>query len=176
MSGKYTNVPFGYEPPVPSRKGTLIFYDSFEHVTDEQLERAASMMDARGFKQLVLYPLHESTVRRMSRDAVQSYYKREDRLHAWRRDHASSTVRVEGLEGKRKKYTPIDTALRHIQAEYPAPLFLYMTSEMANLFASFDSFTDWIKELRLIIDGHSVDMHPRLEQFQHRWEMAENGV
>ena len=79
MSGKYANVPFGYEPAQPSRKGTLIFYDSFENVTDEQLERAAAIVNARAFKQLVLYPLHESTVKRMSRNAVQSYYKREDR-------------------------------------------------------------------------------------------------
>lgn len=173
MTGKYTNVPYGYEPAAPSRKGTLIFYDSFEHVTDEQLERAAAIMDARAFAQLVLFPLHESTVRRMSRDAVQPYYKREDRLHEWRRDQSSSMIRVEGLEGKRKKYTPMDTALRHIQAEYPAPLFLYMTAAMANQWASFDSFTDWIKELRLIIDGQPGEMHPRLEQYRHRWEWAD---
>jgi hypothetical protein len=173
LSGKYANVPFGYEPAEPSRKGTLIFYDSFENVTDEQLERAAAIMNARAFKQLVLYPLHESTVKRMSRDAVQSFYKREDRLHEWRRDHASAPIRVEGLEGKRKKYTPIDTALRHIQAEYPSPLFLYMTLEMANQWATFDSFMDWIKELRLIIDGQPEEVHPRLEQYRHRWEWAE---
>lgn len=80
---------------------------------------------------------------------------------------------MEGLEGKRKKYTPVDSALRHITAEYPAPHFLYLTIEMANMFASFDSFKDWIKELRLIIDGPSGDLHPRLEQNRHRWEWAE---
>jgi len=173
MSGKYTTVPYGYEPPAASRKGTMTFYDSFEDVTDEQLERAAAMADTRSFEQLVLYPLHESTVKRMSRDAVQAYYKREDRLHDWRRDHPASRIRVESLEGKRKKYTPIDTALRHITAEYKAPHFLYMTSEMANQFASFDSFKDWIKEVRLIIDGESVKLHPKLEQNTHRWEWAE---
>ncbi|MGC5771770.1 hypothetical protein [Paenibacillus pabuli] len=173
MSGKYTNVPYGYEPPPATRKGTLIFYDSFEHVTDEQLERAAATADTRSFEQLVLYPLHESTVKRMSRDAVQAYYKREDRLHDWRRDHPESRIRVESLEGKRKKYTPIDTALRHITAEYKAPHFLYLTVEMANQFASFDSFKDWIKEVRLIIDGDPVNLHPKLEQNTHRWEWAE---
>ncbi|QOS78649.1 hypothetical protein JNUCC31_28770 [Paenibacillus sp. JNUCC31] len=173
MSGKYTTVPYGYEPPAATRKGTLTFYDSFEHVTDEQLERAAATADTRSFVQLVLYPLHENTVKRMSRDTVQAYYKREDRLHEWRRDHPGSRIRVESLEGKRKKYTPIDSALRHITAEYPSPHFLYMTSEMANLFASFDSFNDWIKELRLIIDGQSAQLHPKLEQNSHRWEWAE---
>jgi len=173
MTGKYTTVPYGYEPPAASRKGTLTFYDSFEDVTDEQLERAAAMADTRSFEQLVLYPLHESTVKRMSRDAVQAYYKREDRLHDWRRDHPASRIRVESLEGKRKKYTPIDTALRHITAEYKAPHFLYMTSEMANQFASFDSFKDWIKEVRLIIDGEPIKLHPKLEQNTHRWEWAE---
>ncbi|MFC9708320.1 hypothetical protein ACFTRD_09160 [Paenibacillus sp. NPDC056933] len=173
MSGKYTTVPYGYEPPAASRKGTLTFYDSFEHVTDEQLERAAATADTRSFEQLVLYPLHESTVKRISRDAVQAYYKREDRLHDWRREHPASRIRVESLEGKRKKYTPIDTALRHLTAEYKAPHFLYLTSEMANQFASFDSFNDWIKELRLIIDGQPVKLHPKLEQNAHRWEWAE---
>ncbi|PQP81135.1 hypothetical protein C0Q44_22135 [Paenibacillus sp. PCH8] len=173
MSGKYASVPYGYEPPAVSRKGTLTFYDSFEHVTDEQLERAAAALDTRSFVQLVLYPLHEATVKRMTRDAVQAYYKREDRLHDWRRNHPTLRIRVEGLEGKRKRYTPLDTALRHITAEYPAPYFLYMTVEMANLFASFDSFKDWIKELRIIIDGQSEDLHPRLEQYRHRWEWAD---
>lgn len=75
MSGKYTNVPYGYEPPPATRKGTLIFYDSFEHVTDEQLERAAAIADTRSFVQLVLYPLHENTVKRMSKDGVQPFTK-----------------------------------------------------------------------------------------------------
>lgn len=75
MSGKYTSVPYGYEPPAASRKGTLTFYDSFEHVTDEQLERASAMVDTRSFIQLVLYPLHESTFKRMSKDSIQAYYK-----------------------------------------------------------------------------------------------------
>ncbi|MEK4273805.1 hypothetical protein [Paenibacillus sp. FSL R7-0026] len=173
MSGKYTSVSYGYEPPAASRKGTLTFYDSFEHVTDEQLERAAATADIRSFVQLVLYPLHESTFKRMSKGTIQAYYKREDRLHDWRREHPTSRIRVEGLEGKRKKYTPVDSALRHITAEYPAPHFLYLTIEMANMFASFDSFKDWIKELRLIIDGSSEYLHPMLEQNRHRWEWAE---
>ena len=173
MSGNYTTVPYGYEPPAASRKGTLIFYDSFEHVTDEQLERAAVTSDTRAFTQLVLYPLHESTVKRMSKDGVQPYYKREDRLHEWKRDHTGFRIKVEGLEGKRKKYTPIDSALRHLTAEYPAPHFLYLTSEMANLFASFDSFKDWITKLRLLIDGQQDTLHPKLEQYAHRWEWAE---
>lgn len=75
MSGKYTTVPYGYEPPAASRKGTLTFYDSFEHVTDEQLERAASTVDTRSFLQLVLYPLHESTFKRMSKEPIRAYYK-----------------------------------------------------------------------------------------------------
>ncbi|NUU76587.1 hypothetical protein [Paenibacillus xylanilyticus] len=173
MSGKYASVPYGYEPPPASRKGTLIFYDSFEHVTDEQLERATVAADTRSFTQLVLYPLHESTVKRMSKDGVQAYYKREDRLHDWRRDHMEFHIKVEGLEGKRKKYTPIDSALRHLTSEYPAPHFLYMTVEMANLFASFDSFKDWITKLRLLIDGQTDSLHPKLEQYAHRWEWAD---
>lgn len=175
MSGKYTTVPYGYEPPKASRKGTLIFYDSFEQVTDDQLERAAIMADTRSFVQLVLYPLHESTMKRMSRDVVQPYFKREDRLHDWKREHGASPsrIRVEGWEGKRKKYTPMEAALRHMTAEYPAPHFLYLTTEMANIFASFDSFKEWITKVRLIIDGQPTNLHPKLEQYEHRWEWVE---
>lgn len=173
MTSTYKTVPFGYEPPPASRKGTLVFYDSFEHITDEQLERAAQLAESRSFQQLVLYPLHESTVKRWSKEEVRPYYKREDRLHGWRVEHNDSRIKVEGLEGKRKKYTPMDTALRHLTDLYPAPIFLILTTDMANQFASFDSFEEWIKRLRIIIDGSPETVHPRLEQYRNRWEWAE---
>ncbi|WP_145409490.1 hypothetical protein [Paenibacillus xylanexedens] len=173
MANSYTNVPYGYEPPAASRKGTLIFYDTFEQITDGQLEHALNLANSRAFAQLVLYPLHESTFKRMRPGSILPYFKREDRLHEWRREHSDARIRVEGLEGKRKKYTPMDTALRHIKAEYPAPHFLYLTTEMANLFASFDSFNEWIKEVRIIIDGPATELHPRLEQNKNRWDWAE---
>lgn len=160
-------VPFGYEPPEQTVKGTLIYYDSFEETTDEELLRAVEVAKERSFRQLVLYPLHEESVKRMTKEQVSPYFKRADRLHDWRRDQGQ-VVTVEGLEGKRKKYTPLDTALRHLTEKYPSPYFLYLDPNMANLLASFSSFEEWIVKLRLLISEESAELHPRLEKFRHR--------
>ena len=165
-------VPYGYEPPVEQRKGTLVFYDSFEHITDQELQVAAKAAVDLQFTKLVLYPLHEETVRRMSKEPVLSFYKREDRLHEWKREQGRSYITVEGLEGKRTKYTPIDSALRHITEIYPSPYFLYLTPEMANQFASFSSFEEWIVKLRLLLSATPTRLHPRLEKFRHRWNVV----
>lgn len=172
MKRDIQHVPYGYEPPAKERKGTLIFYDSFERITDQELEAAARTAQERKFTKLVLYPLHEETVRRMTKEPVQSYYKREDRLHEWKRDQGQSFITVESLEGKRKKYTPLDSALRHISDVYPSPYFLYLTPEMANLFASYSSFEEWIVKLRLLLSEAPSAVHPRLEKFRHRWDVA----
>jgi len=172
MKRDIQQVPYGYEPPVEQRKGTLVFYDSFEHTTNQELGAAAKVAMDRDFTKLVLYPLHEETVRRMSKEPVLAYHKREDRLHEWKREQGRSYITVEGLEGKRKKYTPIDSALRHITDVYPSPYFLYLTPEMANQFASFSSFEEWIVKLRLILSSSPRHVHPRLERFRHRWDVA----
>ncbi|OKP94411.1 hypothetical protein [Paenibacillus sp. P46E] len=172
MKREIQNVPFGYEPPAAERKGTLVFYDSFEHISDQELEQAARTATERKFTKLVLYPLHEETVRRMSKEPVKAFYKREDRLHEWKREQGRSFVTVESLEGKRKKYTPLDSALRHITEVYPSPYFLYMTPETANQFASYSSFEEWIVKLRLILSAAPGYIHPRLEKFRHRWDVA----
>lgn len=172
MTRNIQHVPYGYEVPPAERKGTLIFYDSFEHITDEELMKAAAAAAERKFSKLVLYPLHEETVRRMTKEPVKPLYKREDRLHEWKREQGKSFITVEGLEGKRKKYTPLDSALRHIAGVYPAPYFLYLTPDMANLFASFSSFEEWIVRLRLLLTEVPEQMHPRLEKFRHRWDVA----
>lgn len=164
-------VPFGYEPPQKKRKGTIIFYDSFEHISDEDLKHAASVAVDRDFEKLILYPLHEETVRRMFRnEMVTSYYRREDRLHEWKREYGNKSVFVEGFDGKRKKYTPFDSALRHLTEKYPAPYFVYVTPDMANVLASFSSFEEWIVKIRLLLTEQPDEVHPRLIKFQHRWE------
>ena len=43
MSKIVQSVPYGYEPPKDQPKGTLIYYDSFEHTMDEELDDAAEM-------------------------------------------------------------------------------------------------------------------------------------
>ncbi|WP_334075799.1 MULTISPECIES: hypothetical protein [Paenibacillus] len=165
-------VPYGYEPPVRQRKGTLIFYDAFEQVTSEDLDAAAAVAEQRAFERLVLYPLHEETVRRMTKDPVRSFYKREDELHEWKRGQNRPDISIEGWEGKRKKYTPIDSALRYLTEKYPSPYFLYLTPEMGNLFASFSSFEEWIVNIRLLFTEEPETLHPRLEKFRHRWSVA----
>ena len=163
-------MPFGYEPPKDERKGTIVYYDSFEHTTERELDLAAYITKERLFVKLVLYPLHEQSVKRMTREEVSPFYKREDRLHEWKRDRQEENVVVERLEVKRKKYTPIDSALRHLAETYPKPLFLLMTGEMANLFASFSSFEEWIVKIRLLLTEEPARLHPRLMQYRHRWE------
>lgn len=164
-------VPYGYEPPKPTTKGTLIFYDLFVQV-QEDLEQAAAILEERSFVKLVLYPLHEETAKRMFKETVSPYYKREKQLVEWIEDHAGSSVVIEPFESKRKKYTPIDTALRHLAEKYGSPHFLILTPEMANAFASFSSFEEWIVKLRLILLSEPPYLHPRLEKFRHRWDVA----
>ncbi|NBD24159.1 hypothetical protein [Paenibacillus glycinis] len=172
-------VPYGYEPPADGRKGTLIVYDTFQHMADDALASAAETAAKRAFAKLVLYPLHEETVRRMTKEPVLPYHKRLDRLHDWKRgyerEHGRGAIPivVEGLEGKRKKYTPMEAALRHLAEAYPSPLFLYLTPEMANQFAAFSSFETWIVKLRLLLASEPASPHPRLAQYRHRWDVAE---
>lgn len=172
MRKETIHVPYGYEPPAAQRKGTLIFYDSFEHISDQELDTAARTAVERQFTKLVLYPLHEETVRRMSKDPVQAFYKREDRLHDWKREQGKSFITVENWEGKRKKYTPLDSALRHLTEIYPGPHFLYLTPETANQFAAYTSFETWIVQIRLLLSEAPAHLHPRLEKFRHRWDVA----
>lgn len=173
------SVPFGYEPPPENRKGTMVVYDTFQHLEDEALAFAAATAERRGFAKLVLYPLHEETVRRMTKEPVLPYHARLDRLRGWKRGYEEErgrgavAVAVEGLEGKRKKYTPMDAALRHLAEAYPSPLFLYLTPETANQFASYASFEEWIVKLRLLLSEEPHSPHPKLARYAHRWDVAE---
>jgi hypothetical protein len=172
MDRTVQSVPYGYEPPVEREKGTLIYYDSFERTTDEELDLAAEIAVARSFEKLVLYPIHEETVRRMSKEPVSPYYKREKRLQEWKRERERDEIAIDGWEGKRKKYTPIDSALRHLTETLAAPHFIFVAPEMANLFASFSSFEDWIVKIRLLLTEEPKVLHPRLEQYRSRWDSA----
>lgn len=172
-------VPFGFKPTEGERKGTMVVYDTFQHLADRDLDFAASTASKRAFAKMVLYPLHEETVRRMSKEPVLPYHKRLERLHDWKRGYEDAhgrgamAVVVEGLEGKRKKYTPMEAALRHLAETYPSPLFLYVSPETANLFASFSSFEEWIVKLRLLLASEPRSPHARLGQYRHRWDVAE---
>lgn len=174
MGRQTYQVPFGSEPAKRTAKGTLIFYDSFEHVSDERLERAAEAAVARSFSQLVLYPLHEATVKRLTGETASAFYKRDDRVHEWRRDQQiMRNVTVENWDGKRKKYTPLEAALRFMDEKYPSPLFLYLTADNANRFASFATFEEWIVRIRLVLEKPPQRLHPRLEKFRSRWDTVD---
>ncbi|MWC27982.1 hypothetical protein [Paenibacillus sp. MMS18-CY102] len=171
------SVPYGYEPPVDASKGTIIYYDAFEDSTDGELDAAADLAQQMAFRKLVLYPLHEATGKRMFDEPLSPYYKRVDRLHEWRRERDDSSIIVEGLEGKRKKYTPFESAMRHIAETYPSPHFVYVTPKMANLLASYATFEEWIVKIRLVLseEPSAATLHPRLQKYAHRWRVAENG-
>jgi len=166
-------VPYGYEPPEERTKGTIIFYDSFERVTREELDRAAELAMERSFSRLALYPVHEETMKRMSKEPVLAYYKREKKLYEWKEEREEEWISIDGWEGKRKKYTPIDHALRHLTETLPAPYFLLLTPEMANAFASFSSFGEWIGKLRLILTDMPERPRPELLNVRDRWDLAE---
>lgn len=171
MQTKVQSVPYGYEPPVEREKGTLIYYDSFENTTDEELDLAVENTTVRAFTKLVLYPIHEESMKRMSKKPISPYYKREKRLYEWKRERGREreTVEIDGWEGKRKKYTPIDSVLRHLTETLAAPHFLYVTPETANMIASFSSFEAWIVKIRLLLSSEPTILHPRLEQYRDRW-------
>ncbi|MDR0267358.1 hypothetical protein [Paenibacillus sp.] len=172
MKHTVTSVPYGYEPPEEQEKGTLIYYDIFEDTTDQDLDGAVKTAEERRFARLVLYPLHDETVRRMLKHPVSAHYKRVRKLEEWKQERGSH-VAIDGFEAKRKKYTPVDTALRYLTEKYPAPYFLYLTTEMANLLASYSSFPEWIVKLRLILVDKPEKLHPLLEKYRNRWDAAE---
>ncbi len=171
MSRNNESVPFGYEPLEEKQKGTLIYYDTFEDTTDDQLDLAVHRIEQYSFDKLVLYPLHEETVRRMRKEPVRAFHKREKRLYEWKHDRGYSKVVIEGWEGRRKKYTPMDSALRLLSEKYKAPYFLYITPETANLFASFSSFEEWIVKIRLLLTTEPREVHPKLAEYEHRWSV-----
>ncbi|OWA37762.1 hypothetical protein B9G55_06880 [Saccharibacillus sp. O16] len=174
MGRQTYHIPFGTEPAKRTVKGTLVFYDSFEQIEDAQLERAAQAAVARSFAHLVLYPLHEATVKRLTGENASAFYKRDDRLHEWRKEQqVMRNVSVESWDGKRKKYTPLEAALRFIQEKYPSPLFIYLTPDNANRFASFATFEEWIVRIRLVLDEAPEQLHPRLVKYRNRWDTVD---
>ncbi|MGM1020245.1 MAG: hypothetical protein ACQEXV_06780 [Bacillota bacterium] len=176
MTRNLRYVPYGYEPPVETHKGTMIYYDTFEQITARELDIFAKTGGTLSFKKLVLYPLHEETVRRMWKQSVRSYYKRVDDLGEWQREQALSAVVIESWEGKRKKYTPIEAAIRFLAEKYPPPLFLYMSPETANLCASYASFDEWIRNVRLVLSTEPLELHPKLAQYCNRWNTVEEAI
>jgi hypothetical protein len=179
MARQVSKVPFGYEPDNGREtvRGSLGIYDSFHAYTGQQLTRVMGLAEQKTIAQLVFYPLHEETLRRMGDKTAEPYYRRADGLEELlEQAETEADARIDRWEGRRKKYTPMDTAFRYLAEKYKGPHFVYVTLEMANVMAAFDSFEEWIKKLRLFVDrGHSpaAAVHPRLEAYAHRWEFVE---
>ncbi|MFH5186801.1 hypothetical protein ACHHV8_31765 [Paenibacillus sp. TAB 01] len=175
-------VPYGYEPEDESKKakGTVWVYDSFEGYKGQQLARLLAFAQQKGVKRIVFYPLHEETLRRMDERDAEPFYRRVDGLEELL-EAASSRMdtTIDRFEGKRKKYTPMDTAFRYLADKYAGPHFAAVTEATANKLAAFDSFEPWIKKIRLWIHMESSAaagseahgrLHPRLQAYEHRWD------
>ncbi|MED4604171.1 hypothetical protein P9314_26440 [Paenibacillus validus] len=176
MAKQNVKVPFGYEPPKSreSERGSLWVYDSFADYSLQELQPLLRLAEERSIAKLVFYPLHEETVRRMEKEPVEPYYRRVDALEALL-DEAESGVdwTIERFEGKRKKYTPMDTAFRFLEEKYASPYFVYVSAAMAGRLAGYESFEPWIKKVRMFIAGGSGEFysaHPMLQKHSNRWE------
>ncbi|KPV58812.1 hypothetical protein QJ48_14565 [Paenibacillus sp. A3] len=175
MARQTSQVPFGYELPNgrDTDRGSLWIYDAFEDYTEQELVRVLALASGRGIAKAVFYPLHEETVRRMEkRRSVAPYYERVEALEALlAASDTDADYAVEPFEGKRKKYTPVDTAFRFLEEKYAAPHFVWMTKTTAELLAGYESFETWIKKIRWFVseEGGPVT-HPRLQAYAHRWD------
>lgn len=175
MARQTGKVPFGYEPPNDREtdRGSLWIYDAFEDYTEQELVRVLALASGRGIAKAVFYPLHEETVRRMEkRRSVAPYHRRVEALQALLA--ASDTdidYVVEPFEGKRKKYTPADTAFRFLEEKYAAPHFVWVTVTTAELLAGYESFETWIKKIRWFVSAEESPVtHPRLQAYANRWD------
>ena len=175
MKRDQLRVPFGYEPPQPKRKGSVFVYETFEDWTAADLTRFVQWADERQFARVVLFPQHEETIRRMGVACGTPYYERVKQLEGLIQElHLSDRVHLDEWEGKRKKYTPIDTSLRFLTEKYHGPYFVAMNDQYANLFVTYSTFEAWIKKVRLfVLVKYRVPVHSKLLQFTERWESFE---
>lgn len=178
MAKENRQVPFGYEPPQEVKTGTLLVYGDFADTGAAGLAEIYRFAGQRGFDRIVLYPIHEETARRMGLSPLPPYYRRVQELEEAMEEAeaylpAGARALLDQWEGKRKKYTPVDTALAFLTEKHRGPFFVWMPEALALKWAGYESFKEWIRKLRLIVAPPSGGArHPALEQFSHRWEYA----
>ena len=172
MQRNLVRVPYGYEPPEEARRGTLLIYDDFSDPRLVELEAILKLAETKDFKEAVFYPIHEETGKRMGLEDLAPYYRRVDLLEELLADcQASIPYKIDKWEGKRRKYTPVETALSFLTDKYKGPYFLHLTEEMAARVAGFASFKEWIRQIRLLVAppyGHRLP--PIMEEYASRWE------
>ncbi|PYI57139.1 hypothetical protein [Paenibacillus flagellatus] len=176
-------VPYGYEPPGETTKGTLFVYDSFDlgdeadgPATDGSLGEIglrllADWAERRSLSRIALYVPHEETLKRMGVKFPPPMYKREDALQeAVGRLPCAVRLDIDTYERKRKKYTPMDVALRYMAERYESPYFLGLSGAYANRFASYQGFEQWIRQIRLVVAQEGrFEPHPLLVKHESRW-------
>lgn len=166
-------VPFGTEPKdYELTKGVIIIYDTFDNLDFNNIEKAIKIAEERNFDRILLYPLHEKTSRRID---VDIYYGYKDRVKALEdfAKYANTDIEISvcKLEGKRSKYTPIDTTLSFITEHHQGPYFLWLSDYIANRFSTFSTFDKWIKEVRLMIENkENESLTTKLNDKSKRWE------
>lgn len=47
---------------------------------------------------------------------------------------------------------------------------------MANLCASYASFGEWIRNVRLVLSSEPLQLHPKLAQYRNRWNTVEEAI
>lgn len=182
-------VPYGFEPPEETSKGTLFIYDSFDMDEGGEaapdgglglrgLELLCEWAERRFISRVALYVPHEETLKRMGVRYPVPMYKREAALReAAEGLERSIALDIDVWERKRKKYTPMDTALRYMNERYAAPDFVGLSGAYANRFASYHGFEDWIRRLRLVVarrpDEAPFEPHPLLRKHESRWTLVE---
>jgi hypothetical protein len=173
MARSANQVPFGYEPPVAKVKGSIFVFETFEDWTFENMNKLRDWCLERKFAEIVLFPQHDETLRRMGISCDMPYYQRVKNLEIQLKELQEPwQVSIDEWEGKRKKYTPLDTSLHFLTDKYRAPHFLWMSDRYANLFVTYSSYKEWIKKLRLFISPrYHVPLNPKLEQDKERWEV-----
>lgn len=168
------SVPYGYELPDETVRGTVIVYDTFAGITAAEANALIRLAEGRSFEAVVFYPLHEETLRRMGiRDAA-PYYQRmkllEEALSETKR-RGKIEVRIDQWEGKRKCYTPFETALAFLAEKHRPPFFVALQGDLANRIAGFASFAELIRKYRLwIVSPFTENVHPALSKHLTRWE------
>lgn len=171
MARDQIKVPFGYEPPKASIKGTVLVFETFEEWTREDVDRLTAWAIDKKFARIILYPQHEETLRRMGIPCQQPYYQRVKQMEQLADEAQGISVQVDAWEGKRKKYTPMDTSLHFLTDKYPGPYFVAMNDRVANLFVTYKNFEDWIKKVRLVVFvTFHVPLSEKLQAYSDRWE------
>lgn len=169
-------VPFGYEPPAETQKGTLIVYDDFSEPRAAELLEIYRFAEERGFVHVVFYPIHEETGRRMGLADLAPYHRRVEGLQELLEETESqrpsgTKVTLDLWEGKRKKYTPVETALDFLTEKNRGPYFVWMTERLAGKWGSYASFPEWIRKVRLVVSPpYGNPLPPAMAQYESRWE------